>query len=328
MRSARVLINTKEQSMSVRGVAIVIACLACLAATGCGDRESPPAAQSRPTDKGKPKVEEDRVPSYAYAAPVKGHISETNIGAFDLVDGIAYRSPAGDATVVYVVSKPIASPMLAESACPLAQARALSKLRNASFAEVTLDAKGRSKYFAAGMPFGGSLTDRTAGAWKSTLKSDAGQAAGRVMHSRYGSFEFDLPLSHPAVDEMSVGDREFNRRPAATAPKPTTQAVTAAYIALRDAALRKDLKATLAAMGFTPRQIVAIRGMDGIDADFQVFADRFLKPGTPGDPSTRPGSGNIRGEGVKANGKKYFNDYYFDLCQDHLVLTGIVEQSP
>lgn len=29
----------------------------------------------------------------------------------------------------------------------------------------------------------------------------------------------------------------------------------------------------------------------------------------------------MRVEGVKSNGKKYFNDYYFDLCGDHLVLT-------
>ncbi len=73
---------------------------------------------------------------------------------------------------------------------------------------------------------------------------------------------------------------------------------------------------------------MAIRGMDGIDADFQVFADRFLTPGTPGDPWSKPGAGQVRGEGVKASGKKFFNDYYFDSCGDRLVLTGIVEQSP
>ena len=72
----------------------------------------------------------------------------------------------------------------------------------------------------------------------------------------------------------------------------------------------------------------AIRGMEGIDADFLVFADRFLTPGTPGDPWNKPGAGQVRGEGLKANGKKFFNDYYFDLCGDRLVLTYIVEQSP
>jgi hypothetical protein len=218
--------------------------------------------------------------------------------------------------------------MLVDSACPLAQARALSKLRNASFGEVTLDAAGRSRYFAAGTPFGGSMTDLTPGGWSSTLKSDGGHAAGSVTHKRYGRFEFDLPLSNPKVDELSVGDRDQKRRSPGTTAKPAEQAVTAAYVALRDAALRKDLKATLAAMGFDARQVAAIRGMEGIDADFLVFADRFLTPGTPGEPSSRPGAGHVRGEGLKANGKKYFNDYYFDLCGDRLVLTGIVEQSP
>jgi hypothetical protein len=64
---------------------------------------------------------------------------------------------SGSGTVVHVASKPIASPMLVDSACPLTQARALSKLRNASFAEGTLDAAGKSKYFDAGMPFGGDV---------------------------------------------------------------------------------------------------------------------------------------------------------------------------
>jgi hypothetical protein len=314
--------------MNVRGLAILIACLASLLTVGCDDRKPPSEARSGTAGEAKAKPREEIIPAYAYDAPVKGHISESNVGTFDVVDGIAYPAPGGQGTVIYVASKPIASPMLAESACPLAQARAMSKLRNASFAEVTLDANGRSKYFAAAMPFGAGLIDRSAGAWTSTLKHDADRAAGSVTHNRYGHFEFDMPLSAPKVDETSYGDRDGKRRPPATAPKPIDQAVTDAYVALRDAALRKDLKATLRAMGFDPKQIAAIRGMDGIDADFQVFANRFLPPGTTGDPSTRPGSANLRGEGVKADGRKYFNDYYFDLCQDRLVLTGIVEQSP
>jgi hypothetical protein len=193
---------------------------------------------------------------------------------------------------------------------------------------VTLDATGHSKYFAAGTPFGNSLADRSPRGWSSTFKADAGRASGSITHAQYGRFEFDLPLSNPKVDELSYGDREQKRRLPATTAKPTEQAVSAAYVALRDAALRKDLAATLAAMGFDAKQSAAIRGMDGIDADFAVFADRFLAPGVPGDPWSRPGSGQVRGEGFKANGKKYFNDYYFDLCEDRLVLTGIVEQSP
>src|SRR5580765_1019018 len=122
---------------------------------------------------------ESKVPPYASRAPVKGHIKELNIGEFDLVDGIAYPSMSGG-TVVYVASKPIASPMLVDSACPLTQARALAKLRNASFGEITLDAAGRSKYFSAGTPFGGGLNDLTPRDWSSTLKTDAGGASGSV----------------------------------------------------------------------------------------------------------------------------------------------------
>ena len=310
------------------GLSTIVACLATLALCNCGKEEPSSGASGKATAKGAQKATEEKVPPFAYPAPVKGHVKELNIGEFDLVDGIAYAAMSGSGTVVHVFSKPIASPLLAGSSCPLTQARALSKFRNASFGEVTLDAAGRSKYFAAGTPFNGSLVDLTPRDWSSTLKTDAGRAAGSVVHRRYGKFEFDLPLSDPKLDEQSEGDRDQKRRLAATAPKPTGQAITAAYVALRDAALKKNLKATLAALGFDAKQIAAIRGMDGIDADFLVFADRFLTPGTPGDPWSKPGAGQVRGEGVKANGKKFFNDYYFDLCGSQLVLTGIVEQSP
>lgn len=307
---------------------VVAACAATLAVLGCGKEQPSTAASDKVAANSARKAVEEKVPPYAYPAPVKGHIKDINIGEFDLVDGIAYAAVNGGGTVVYVVSKPIASPILAESACPLTQARALSKVRNASFSEVTLDAAGRSKYFGAGTPFGGSLTDLTPRGWSSTLKTDVGRAAGSVVHREYGRYEFDLPLSSPKIDEISYGDQEQKRRLAATTPKPTEQAIVSTYEALRDAALKKNLKATLAALGFDAKQIAAIRGMEGIDADFMVFADRFLTPGTPGDPWNKPGSGQVRGEGVKANGKKFFNDYYFDLCGDHLVLTGMVEQSP
>jgi hypothetical protein len=294
---------------------------AVLALAGCG-RESP-------VDAGKEKTAEEKVPPYSYPAPVKGRLKEVNIGEFDLVDGIAYPSTSGG-TVVFVVAKPVASPLLVDSACPLIQAKALALLRNAGFSEVTLDAGGRSKYFVAGAPFHGSLVDTTSGGrqWSSTLKTDAGRAAGSVTHRQYGKFEYDLPLSNPKVDEISYGDREQKRRLPATAPKPSEPAVKEAYEKLRDAALRKDQKAMLGAMGFDAKQTLAIRGLEGIGADFSVFSDRFLTPGTPGDPSTRPGSGQIRGEGLKQSaGKKYWNDYYFDLCGERLVLTGMTEQT-
>ena len=97
-------------------------------------------------------------------------------------------------------------------------------------------------------------------------------------------------------------------------------------MALREAAHKKNLKAMLAALGFDAKQSAAIRGMEGIDADFEVFANRFLTPGTPSDPWGKPGSGQVRAAGVKSSGKKFTNDYYFDVCGEHLVLTGIAEQ--
>ena len=310
----------------------IAACLLALALSGCGKEQ--PATQSSGQEAAKvaktakaTRPVEEKVPPYSYAAPVKGHVKEANIGDFDLVDGVAYTATNGGGTVIYVVSKAIASPLLAGAACPLTQARALAKLRNASYAEVTLDADGKSKYFAAGMPFGGSLTDLTPRDWISTLKVDADHAKGNVVHRRDGKYEFDLPLSTPKFDQISDGDRQQKRKLPATTPKPTGQAVLATYMALRDAALKKDLKATLLALGFDAKEATAIRGMEGIDADFAVYADRFLTPGTPGDPWSKPGGGQIRGEGTKASGRKFYNDYYFDLCGDRLVLTGIVEQA-
>jgi len=142
--------------MRLHAFAICVA----LAAWGCGKELPAPQGTDGVTAAKARKAPEVKVPPYAYPAPVKGHIKETNIGEFDLVDGVAYPSMNGG-TVVYVVSKAIASPMLVDSVCPLTQARALAKLRNASFGEITLDPAGRVKYFAAGTPFGGSLTDLT-----------------------------------------------------------------------------------------------------------------------------------------------------------------------
>src|SRR5215813_3417022 len=123
------------------------------AAIRCGKKETAPApkpAQKEATT-AAPIVQEKPKP-YTYPAPVKGHFQEVNVGSFDVVDGIAYKSGAG--TVVFVVSKPIASPMLSSSPCPMTEARALLDLRDASYMEVTLDAAGQSKYFAAGKAFG------------------------------------------------------------------------------------------------------------------------------------------------------------------------------
>jgi len=294
------------------------ACIAALALGSCGKDESAPAAVK--------KVAEEKVPPYTYSAPVKGHYKEINIGEFDVVDGIAYPATGGRGTVIYVTSKPIGSPVIADSACPMTEARALSQLRNASYLEVTL-VKGSSKYFAAGTSFDGSSREDEVGGryWKSMMKSDPDRAIGGVVHREHGRFDFDLPLSSPKVNEVSEGDRSKGVRSDPTAPKLTEQAVTAAYQALHDAALKKNLKRLLSVQGFEAKQIAAIRGLDGIDADFAVYADRFLTPGAAGEFTARPGMGYVRAEGTNSKGKKFVNFYHFAPCNDGVVLVSIGE---
>jgi len=202
----------------------------------------------------------------------------------------------------------------------------IAELRDAKYMEVTLD-RGVSKYFAAGTYFSGSSREQDVGGryWSSRMKADADRAVGAVVHKQHGHFDFDLPISSPKVNEVSESDRTQGRRYDATAPKPTEQAVTAAYVALHDAALKKNLKAFLAAQGFDAKQIAAIRGLDGIDADFRAYADRFLVPGSPGEISLAPGTGHVRTEGANSKGQKFVNFYHFAPCGERLVLVSIAE---
>jgi hypothetical protein len=303
------------------------ACVAALAASGCG-RDQPADAATKSTAAAAPKkVVEEKPAPYTYPAPVKGHYKETNVGEFDVVDGIAWPAAGGAGTVVWVSSKPVASPLIAGSACPMTQARALNALRDGSYLEVTLDANAKSKYFAAGRAFGGSSREMaSAGSgWSAKVATDNGRAVGSVVERRYGSFEFDLPLSAPKVNEVSESDRSDGRRGDPAAPKPEQQAVTKVYSAMHDAALKKNLKALLAAQGFDAKQIAAIRGLDSIDADFAVFADRFLTPGTPDDFTAKPGTAYVRTEGTNSKGKKFANYYHFAPCGESFVLVSIAE---
>ena len=311
--------------MTVFGRGAFAACAAILALVSCGKQET--GAGEKPAAVAPKKVAEEKPAPYTYPAPVKGHYKEINLGDFDLVDGIAYPATGGGGTVVYVTDKPIASPMLADSACPMTQARALTALRNARYVEVTLDPAGRSKYFAAGTVFEGSSREQEVGGryWSARLKVDAGRAVGNVTHKREGNFVFDLPLSSPRVNEISQGDWSQTRRADETAPRPTEQTVTAVYRAVHDAALKKDLKALLLAQGFAKAQVTAISGLDGIDGDLAVYADRFLIPGTPGEFTAKAGTAHVRVEGTNSKGKKFANFYYFAPCGDHLVLNFIAE---
>lgn len=259
-------------------------------------------------------------------ASVKGHFEEINIGKFDLVDGIA-RPVDGGRTVVYAVSKPIASATLASSPCPATMARALTAVRDAGWVEVTLESSGKSDYFGSGKPFGGSSREAEVGGnyWSSTLQKTDGRAAGTVKHKERGGFEFDLPLSSSKIKEVSENDRMQGRQADATSPSPTEEAMTAAYRAAHAAAMKKDWNAFLTAIGFDAAQVTAIRALEGIDADLEIFADRFLKPGAPGEIEAREGHGAVQGEGANSKGARFINYYWFAPCQGKLVLYSVSE---
>jgi len=284
--------------MGSRHVACAVACLAALAAAGCDKMPAPkPPA---------PKVAAEQVPAYTYGAPVKGHFKEVNLGEFDVVDGVAYPAANGTGTVVYVTEKPIASPMIAASSCPMTLARALTRLRNSRYLEVTLD-KGVSKYYAAGSAFDGSSYETEVGGhyWRSQIKPSDERALGSVTHRQHGTFDFDLPRSTPTIRQISFAETEKGLRGDPAAPKPEEQTVRAAYIAVHDAALKKDAKALLAALGFDDKQALAIRGLPGIDADVAVYSERFLLRGTPGEFTAKAGTAHVRVEGANAKGKKF-----------------------
>lgn len=319
----------------IRGRRVIpgLVLVAALVATfGCGGGKKTPAAGSETSSPQTsaapaPKAAEKIAP-YTYPAPVKGHFKEINTGDFDLVDGVASPSSATPGgTVVFVVAKPIASPVLAAAPCPLTAARSLTALRNAGWVEVTLDGKGRSKYFGYGTPFGGSgrEADSSSHPWKSELRLSGGRAAGSVKHLREGDFRFDLPLSTPRGAETTETDWFEKRRGDAAASTPAADVLAAAYESLHKSAASKDLKAFLAAEGFDEKQVTAIRGLDAIDADFLGFTDRFLTPGEGGEGSRGPGFGSIRAEGVNSKGKKFANYYWFTSCGERLVLTRISE---
>lgn len=305
---------------------LFVACAAIFAALACGN-EPEVASGGKPAAPAVQKVAEsksERPSPYSYPPPVKGHLSEVDTGDFDLVDGVAYTAKGGG-TVVYVASKPIASPALADSPCPMTQARALTTLRNAGYVEVILDGAGQSESFVRGTPFGGTGREQGGRSWSSKLALASGRATGSVQHKHYGEFEFELPVSSPKVTEVSENDRAQQRHGDPLGATPTKQQVASAYQAVREAALEKDLQALLAAQGFDGKQIAAIRGLEGIDADFAAYADRFLAPGTTGEFQNGPGWGAIVGSGANSKGAKFTNFYWFTPCRERLVLVALNE---
>ena len=148
--------------------------LGLLAALACGKGEAGPAysdATAAGAAASAPAAAEAKPEPYSYPAPVSGHFKEANTGDFDLVDGLAWGPTRAGETAVYVTDKPIASPVLGAT-CPMAEARALSVLRDARWNEVDLDASGKSRYFGAGTQYSGTSRSEDVGGrdWSFTPK--------------------------------------------------------------------------------------------------------------------------------------------------------------
>lgn len=298
-------------------VAIASAMAAC-SAPAPAHREAP--ASPRPPVPAAARATAPAAP-YTYPAPAKGHYKEVNTGSFDLTDGIAYPGKGG--TVVYVTEKPIASPVLVTAACPMTEARALSVLRNSGYLEVEIDAGGRSAYLAAGTPYGGRSREE-AGRWRITGgKEKDGRVSGTVAYRGYGQFEFDLPVSRPAMGEVTEGERVHGMRQAEGRRTPTEAELVAAYTEVRRAARAGDLEALLRAQGFDRRQVEAIRGLPDVTADLAAHAAHFLDPGAPEEVMVETGQVGARGKDPK--GAAFFNFYEFAPCGEKLVLVAIGE---
>ena len=308
----------------ISAIAVGIGALLAGACGGSADKapEARPATEAKPA--ATPPAGKAPVVPYVYAAPVEGHFEDANYGNFDLRDGIAYASSTSG-TVVLATEKAIASPVLAGSACPMTQARALMVIRNSGALEVTLDAAGKSKYFSAATPYNGQGREEEVGGryWKTTGTLANGRITGKVEYKGKGGFTFDLPVTVPKVDEIGFGDQVSGTRIDAGRRAPSEAELTAAYAAIRKAALAKDLDGMLAAQAFDAKQIEAIRGLPNIDADLPAHADRFLTPGDGIEPDVRPGYGQIGAHGKNSKGEAFANYYEFAPCGDKLVLVSI-----
>ena len=273
-------------------------------------------------------VEHAKIEPFSYPAPVSGHFAEVNTGDFDLVDGIAFPArTASKGTVVFVTAKPIASPILASSSCPATQARALKLVRDASYVEVTLDAKGHSESFIYGSPYGGQSRgiDVGSGEWRGEIASAGSRAKGSVVHRDYGKFDFDLPLAQTQPGEVSEEDRMAAGYAAwgGDAPAPTQAEALTAYGLTRRAVLDGDLAGYLALQGFDAGQVEKIRGLAGIEDDFEAHRDRFLDPGAPEEPTLENGFAAVGARGANSKGEQFANYYEFTPCGGKLILTSI-----
>ena len=309
-------------------LALCVLAIVCALNIACGSSENTPApaAPGAAAATPPPAAPPPPPPPFLYPAPVKGHYKEVNTGDFDLVDGVAYTASNGKGTVVFVTEKSVASPVLAASTCPMTQLRAVALIRNSGWAEVTIDGAGRSKFYTAGTQYDGSGRSTEVGSREWTIKGGTpadGRIAGTVTYRRRGTFEFDLPVATPGVNEVSESDRMDGQRVDQTRRAPTEAELLAAYASVRKAALAGDLKTMLELQGFNATQVAAIRGLPGIDAELAAHADRFLDPGAPEEPTVQAGRGAVGARGKNSKGAAFFNFYEFVPCGEKLVMTSI-----
>jgi hypothetical protein len=301
--------------------------LSLLGAAACGKGESgavPPGAEAT----AKTPAAEAKVMPYTYPAPVSGHYKEGNSGEFDLVDGLAWGPTRAGETAIYVTDKLIASPVLGAT-CPMAEARALSVLRNARYNTVDLDAKGKSRYYGAGTQYDGTSRSRTSGVTTGILppRRRRGRIAGKVTN-RYqaASSSTCRYASHRA---RSQRDRTHGRRPLQDRHGDPRCAAVSATCQDPRAALAKDLKGWLAAQAFGRADRGHPRSRR-IDADLEQHALHFLSPEMPKDTEEtekHPGEGYVRAEGANSAGAKFINYYYLVPCGDRLLL-GMIGENP
>lgn len=306
----------------MRQVSAVLVCLG-LASAGCSGPSSETKTATAPAAAPTTTLPA-QVKPYLYPAPVEGHYEDANYGNFDLRDGIAYASSTSG-TVVLATEKAIASPILAGTSCPMTYARSLLLIRNSGALEVPLDASGKSPYFSPATPYNGQGREEEVGGhyWTMSGKVANGRIAGKLAYKGKGGFTFDLPVTVPKVDEIGFGDRVSGTRFDSGRRAPSEAELTAAYTAIRKAALAKDLAGMLAAQGFDAKQIESIRGLPKIDDDLAAHADRFLTPGEGIEPDVRAGYGQIGAHGKNSKGEAFANYYEFTPCGDKLVLVGI-----
>jgi hypothetical protein len=258
-------------------------------------------------------------------ASVSGTYKHPILGSFELVDGIAWKGPAG--TVVQVTSKPIASAALAGTPCPATLARSIRLLRDARYLEVTLDAKGASDYYFTGGQYLFNSSDLASAGVDWTIRltrHDAQRAAGTVERRR-GTFQFDLPILQGGPGDRSAGELVRPMKPLAS---PGEDKAEAAYQGLRAAAAVKDWPKFLEAHGYGPDLVQALRALPGIEADLEAHAARFLTPGAVEAIHPAMTAMTLAANGRNPQGKSLSNVYDFAACGDRVLLVSISEHEP